>query len=176
MNRAVFLDRDGTINEHSEGYVKSWKEFHFIPNALEALKKLAQSDYKIIIITNQSAVGRGIISRDALEDMHQRMLAKVEEAGGRIDGIFACMHKPDDKCGCRKPSTGLIEMAATAFDIDLKESWLIGDNTLDIKTGRNAGCKTLLVETGYGGRDGNFEVKPDRKARDLAAAAAIILG
>ena len=92
MNRAVFLDRDGTLNDHVEGHVKSWAEFTFLPNSLEALRRLAASDYKVIVVTNQSAVGRGTITEETLEEIHSRMLAEVEEAGGRIDGIYVCCH------------------------------------------------------------------------------------
>jgi histidinol-phosphate phosphatase family protein len=175
MKRAVFLDRDGTINANREDYVKSWREFQFLPNALVGLKLLAKSEYKIIVVTNQCGVAKGTISKETLEDIHQRMLANVEGAGGRIDAVFVCAHHYDDGCGCRKPKTGLIELAKEAFNLDLKESWLIGDKTQDILTGKNAGCKTLLVETGYGGRDGRYEAEPDRRARDLLAAAGIIL-
>jgi histidinol-phosphate phosphatase family protein len=175
MSKAVFLDRDGTINEQVEGYLTSWSEFKFIPGVLDALKRLAESDYKIIVISNQSAVARGMFSVEALEGIHERMLAGVESAGGRIDGIYVCMHHPDDGCSCRKPGTGLVELAKESFDIDLKESWFVGDKTVDIQTGVNAGCKTILVETGYAGGDGLFVVQPDYRVADLLEAVGGIL-
>jgi len=175
MNRAVFLDRDGVINELTRDYVKDWGEFRFLPNSLKALKRLAKSDYKIIVITNQSAVGRGRITREKLENIHFRMLVHVEEAGGRIDGIYVCMHLPSEGCGCRKPKTGLLKLASASFDIDLKRSWFVGDNTMDVKTGDNAGCKTILVETGYGGEDGLYDIKPDYKVGDILGAVGLIL-
>jgi D-glycero-D-manno-heptose 1,7-bisphosphate phosphatase len=175
-SRAVFLDRDGTINEHREGYVTSWAQFRFLPNSLEALGKLDKTDYRIIIITNQSAVARGLMSQEDLESIHQRMLAQVEEAGGRIDAIFVCAHHPSDGCGCRKPKTGLVMLAKEAYDLDLGGSWFVGDNTKDIETGRNAGCKTILLKTGYGGKDGLHKGEPDRRAEDLLEATSIVAG
>jgi histidinol-phosphate phosphatase family protein len=175
-NRAVFIDRDGTLNEHTTDYVKSWGEFKFLPNTLDALKKLTTSDFKIIVITNQGAVGRGRMSLEMLEEIHMRMLAEVEAVGGRIDGLFVCTHLAEDKCGCRKPNIGLLKVAAASFDLDLKKSWFVGDNTMDIKTGKNAGCKTILVGTGYGGKDGLYNVKPDRTAKDLLEAVDNLLG
>ncbi len=174
-NRAVFLDRDGTINEHVEGHVTSQEEFKFLPNSLEALRLLAASEYKVIVVTNQSAVARGLMSGEALEGMHARMLWDVESAGGRIDGIYSCLHHPDDRCGCRKPMTGLVELAAETFRLDLKGSWFVGDNTKDVETGARAGARTILVATGLGGRDGLHKTKPTYEARDLLEAAELIL-
>jgi histidinol-phosphate phosphatase family protein len=176
MNRAVFLDRDGTINEHTTGYVTSWKTFRFLPNSLKAMKELAKTDYKIIVVTNQSAVARGLMSAEDLEEIHSRMLAAVEEAGGRIDAVYVCAHHPDDKCICRKPLTGLIDLAKETYDLDLKGSWMVGDNTKDVITGKKAGCKTILVETGYGGKDGLHEAEPDYTVRNLLGAAEAVLG
>jgi D-glycero-D-manno-heptose 1,7-bisphosphate phosphatase len=175
LNRAIFIDRDGVINELVDRYVTSWRQFRFLPNSLKALKKLANSDYKIIIITNQSAVGRGLLQQETVQDIHSRMLAKIQAQGGRIDGIFMCAHKPEDYCGCRKPKIGLLKLAASSFNIDLKNSWFVGDNTMDIKTGRNAGCRTILVKTGYGGKDGLFKVKPNHIAENLLDAINIVL-
>jgi histidinol-phosphate phosphatase family protein len=176
MSRAVFLDRDGTINEHTKGYVTSWERFRFLPNSLEALRRLSASDYKLIVVTNQSAVARGLMSVADLEEIHGRMLAEVEGAGGRIDAVYVCAHHPDDRCLCRKPMTGLVDLAKETYSLDLAGSWFVGDNTKDIETGRKAGCRTVLVETGYGGRDGLHGAKPDRRAGDLLEAADIILG
>jgi histidinol-phosphate phosphatase family protein len=176
MNRAVFLDRDGTINEHTTGYVTSWKMFRFLPDSLEGLKKLAKSEHKIIVVTNQSAIARGLMSREDLEDIHSRMLAAVEEAGGRIDAVYVCAHHPEEKCICRKPLTGLIDLAAVTYDLDLEESWMVGDNTKDVQTGKKAGCKTILVATGYGGKDGLHNVEPDYRAKTLKDAVKLIIG
>ena len=175
MSRAVFLDRDGTINQHTMGYVTSWKKFKFLPNTLPSLARLSRLDYKIIIVTNQSAVARGLMSMDDLEEIHSRMLAQVEDAGGRIDAVYVCAHHPDDRCICRKPLTGLVELAKETYGLDLENSWFVGDNTKDVATGRKAGCKTILVETGYGGKDGLHKIEPDYKAKDLMAVVEIII-
>jgi histidinol-phosphate phosphatase family protein len=175
MNRAVFLDRDGTINKQVEGHLTSWSEFSLLPNVLNALRRLAGSDYKVVVATNQSAVAHGLITQEDLEDIHCRMLAEVEAAGGRIDAVYVCLHHPDDGCGCRKPRIRLLELAAETFDLDLKASWFIGDKTTDVATGVAAGCKTILVETGYGGGDGLYDAKPDYRSKDLLEAVDLIL-
>jgi len=176
MNRAVFIDRDGTINVNRRDYVKSWDEFTFLPNALAGLKALAKSEYKIIVVTNQRAVARGMMGLETLEDIHGRMLAEVEEAGGRIDAVYVCAHDVKDGCNCRKPKTGLLELAAETFNLDLRGCWMLGDKTQDVLTGKNAGCRTMLVKTGYGGKDGLHDMKADVECADLLDAAKSILG
>ena len=173
--KAVFLDRDGTINDHTKDYVKSWKQFVFLPNAIESIKRLSETDYKIIVVTNQTAVKRKLMSNEDLEKIHEHMLAELDLGGGRIDAIYVCNHLPEDECGCRKPKTGLLTLAKENFDIDLSESWFVGDNTKDIKCGVDAGCKTILVETGWGGKDGLYDVSPTHKVSGIGAAIDIIL-
>jgi D-glycero-D-manno-heptose 1,7-bisphosphate phosphatase len=151
MNPAVFLDRDGVIIQNRENYVRSWKDVEFLPFSLQALKLLSESSYKIIVITNQSAVGRGIITIEQVEAVNQRIIKEITQAGGRIDGLFLCPHTPDDDCLCRKPLPGLILQAAEALSIDLSSSALIGDALTDIQAGIAAGIQTLiLVKTGRG--------------------------
>lgn len=176
LNRAVFIDRDGTVNENRRDYVRSWDEFEFIPKAIEGLKALSKSDYRIIVVTNQRAVARGMMSLTTLEDIHARMLAEVENAGGRIDAVYVCAHDTKDGCNCRKPKTGLLELARETFNLDLRGCWMVGDKTQDVQTGKNAGCRTILVETGYGGGDELHKVEPDYRAKDLLAAANIVVG
>ena len=175
MAKAIFLDRDGTINDHTKDYVKSWDQFKFLPNSLEAISKLADSNYLIIIVTNQTVVERGLISMAGLEEIHERMVAEIEKAHGRIDKIYTCTHLPDEKCDCRKPGTLMLEMAERDFGIDLSQSWFIGDNTKDIKCGNDAGCSTILVETGWGGKDGLYDAEPTFRASDLLEAVSHIL-
>ena len=151
MNLAVFLDRDGVITQNRENYVRSWKDVEFLPSSLEALKLLSQTSYKIIIITNQSAIGRGIITMEQVEAINQRIIEEITDTGGRVDGLFICPHAPDDHCICRKPLPGLILQAADALSIDLPSSAMIGDALTDIQAGLAAGIKTLiLVKTGRG--------------------------
>jgi D-glycero-D-manno-heptose 1,7-bisphosphate phosphatase len=151
MNPAIFLDRDGVIIENVETYIRRWEEAVFIASSLASLKKLSLSSYKIVIVTNQSAVGRGIISLAQAEEINQKLIAGIVLAGGRVDGLFMCPHSPTDECDCRKPLPGLILKAADAFSLDLKHSIMIGDALTDIQSGQAAGIPTnILVKTGRG--------------------------
>ena len=143
--RVIFIDRDGVINYNRDDYVKSWDEFKFIPGAKEAVKRINQSSKMLIMITNQSPIGRGIFTHDTLDKIHKKMLHELGKAGGYIDAIYYCPHKPDDNCECRKPKPGLILKAAKDFNIDLANSWMVGDSDSDIEAGVEAGCKTKKV-------------------------------
>jgi D-glycero-D-manno-heptose 1,7-bisphosphate phosphatase len=151
MNPAVFLDRDGVIIQNRENYVRSWTDVEFIPTSLYALERLSQTAHKIIIITNQSAVGRGIITLKQADAINRRIIEAIKKSGGRVDGFFMCPHTPEEHCSCRKPLPGLIQKAAEELSIDLESSVLIGDALTDIQAGSAAGIKTLiLVKTGRG--------------------------
>lgn len=151
MNPAIFLDRDGVIIENVETYVRDWKDVVFLPTSLASMRKLALSSYKIIIITNQSAVGRGIISPSQAKEINQQVVSTIIDAGGRVDGVFMCPHSPQDRCSCRKPLPGLILQAAEALSLDLNQSITIGDALSDIQAGQAAGIPTnILVKTGRG--------------------------
>jgi D-glycero-D-manno-heptose 1,7-bisphosphate phosphatase len=148
---ALFLDRDGVIIENRPDYVKSKDEIVPIPGVLEALSHVQNYSGKIVIITNQSAVGRGIISIDEARSINNHVLELIENAGGRIDGVFMCPHAPADACHCRKPLPGLLMQAAEDQYIDLTQSTLIGDSVSDLQAGRSAGLSKLaLVRTGRG--------------------------
>ncbi len=147
MNRAVFLDRDGVINKRAlpHEYITSWKEFEFLPGVKEALKKLANNyPHYIFIATNQAGIFREKVSLDNLKEIHFNMVREIEEAGGRIDKIYVCPHGYEG-CDCRKPLPGMLDMAKEEFDIDLKESWVIGDDDTDIKFGKARNCKTIYI-------------------------------
>lgn len=148
--RAIFLDRDGVINENRADYVKSWSEFHFIDGALSALAQLAGSKFKIVITTNQSAIGRQLTTRETVDDIHRRMLHAIVQAGGRVDRILYCPHRPDEGCQCRKPRPGLLLQARQELLLDLTDSYLVGDSVEDMQAGLAVGCTTLLVLTGRG--------------------------
>jgi len=176
---AIFLDRDGVINENRSDYVRGWSDFVFLPGALEALRILAQTDARIIIVTNQSAVGRGLIRHDTVEEIHRRMLSWIAVHGGRVDTIYWCPHHPDKGCDCRKPKPGLALQAALTFGLALNESYVVGDAASDILMGQQLGCQTILVLTGRGEQEleqvrrhvrSNFWI-----ARDLQEAAKLIL-
>jgi D-glycero-D-manno-heptose 1,7-bisphosphate phosphatase len=151
MDPALFLDRDGVIIDNRPDYVRTWSDVSFYPEALSALQKINFSKYKIIIITNQSAVSRGIISHSSAEEINWQLVNEIESAGGRIDGVYLCPHTPEDNCPCRKPRPGMILQAAAEFSLDLKNSILIGDAISDIIAGQTAGVdNNVLVKTGRG--------------------------
>ena len=150
MHRAVFIDRDGTICRNRNNHVRSWEEFVFLPDALEALAQLARSDFYIIVITNQAIINRHMVSAEVVEDIHARMVQAIETAGGRVDRVMYCPHRPDEHCTCRKPQPGLLLKAAEELGLDLAHSYIIGDAESDMQAGRAAGCQRYLVLTGRG--------------------------
>jgi D-glycero-D-manno-heptose 1,7-bisphosphate phosphatase len=150
MRPAVFLDRDGVINENRRDYVRSWTEFSFLPHVFPALRRLAASPFAVVVVSNQSAIGRGLVEQTTVEEIHRRMARQIEAQGGRLDGVFYCPHRPEDGCDCRKPRPGLLLAAAAALQLDLERSFLVGDAKSDILAALNAGCQPLLVRTGLG--------------------------
>jgi len=148
---AIFLDRDGVIIENRARYVRSWEDVVFYPRALEALRRLAALPYAVVIVTNQSAVGRGIISRVQAEAINARVVAHIRTQGGRVDAAYLCPHAPQDGCSCRKPQPGLLLQAARDLHLDLARSWMVGDALTDIQAGQAAGvAQTVLVRSGRG--------------------------
>jgi D-glycero-D-manno-heptose 1,7-bisphosphate phosphatase len=162
MFPAIFLDRDGVIIENRPNYVRSWEDVKFFPQALTALASIANSSFKIIIVTNQSGVGRGLISLKTANEVNQRFITEIEQHGGRIDRVFMCPHSPDEGCNCRKPQPGLILRAEKELSIDLKRSIMIGDALSDIQAGQTAGiARTMLVRTGRGAEQANLRISLD---------------
>lgn len=148
---AIFLDRDGVIIENRSAYVRSWADVEIFPQAIDALAALHDSPYRIVLVTNQSAVGRGIITRETAEDINDRLLTVIHEAGGRADAVYMCPHGPDDNCDCRKPLPGLLLRAAADLNIDLSRSLMIGDALSDVQAGQAAGVeRSILLRTGRG--------------------------
>ncbi|MBM3145941.1 MAG: D-glycero-beta-D-manno-heptose 1,7-bisphosphate 7-phosphatase [Chloroflexi bacterium] len=147
---AIFLDRDGVINYNRHDYIKSWDEYVFLPGVVAALKRVARSKYWIVVISNQSSIGRGLMTKEAVEEINALMRAEIERQGGRIDAIFYCPHTPEDHCDCRKPQPGMFFQAASELGIDLANSFFIGDAVSDIQAAFNAGCKPVMVLTGLG--------------------------
>jgi histidinol-phosphate phosphatase family protein len=171
---AIFLDRDGVINKQKEGYVLHPEDFEFELGAIDGMKKMARLGMPLIIVTNQSVIGRGLSTLAILKKIHGKMLSGLRKHGIRIDSIFFCPHKPDESCGCRKPKIGMLVAAQEKHNLDLSKSFVIGDSTSDILMGKAAGCTTILVRTGYGGKDKLHKVKPDYICKDLPDAASII--
>jgi D-glycero-D-manno-heptose 1,7-bisphosphate phosphatase len=180
MNRIVFLDRDGVINRDSDAYIKTPDEFHFIPQSPQAIALLTQHGFDVILITNQSAIGRGMITPEVLNAIFDRLKTGVKAAGGHITDIFFCPHTPDTGCDCRKPLPGLILQAMAAHNIDPAHSFMVGDSAKDIQCGRAAKCgKNILVATGNGNQARNtlknLGIIPDFFGKDLFDAALWII-
>jgi D-glycero-D-manno-heptose 1,7-bisphosphate phosphatase len=175
-SRAVFLDRDGTIMEDSN-YVGDVERVLVIPGAPEALKRLQEAGYKLFIITNQSGVGRGYFTHEAVEQIHAHLDEYFGRTGVRFDRYYVCPHHPEDNCDCRKPKPKFLLDAAREYGLDRSCCFMVGDRTSDIQAGVNAGVPTILVLTGVGRETlAKREVKPDHVADDIGAAAAWILG
>ncbi len=174
-NRAIFLDRDGTITEEAS-YVGDVDKVVPIPGAAAALQQLQDAGYWLFVITNQSGVGRGYFTREAVEAIHAQLDEYFANAGVRFDRYYVCPHHPEDNCDCRKPKPKLLFDAAREHGLDLSRCFMIGDRPSDIQAGINAGTKTILVLTGAG-RDmlANTEVKPDFVAENILASATWIL-
>ena len=147
---AIFLDRDGVLNENRSDYVKNWEEFTFLPGALQALRALSQLNLPIFVVTNQAVVNRELVPRALVDQIHRRMISQIRHVGAAITQVFYCPHLPSEGCGCRKPAPGLLLSAAAQFDIELSRSVLVGDANTDILAGQRAGCMTVLVLTGRG--------------------------
>ena len=179
MTAAVFLDRDGVINENRDDYIKTWDEVRFLPGVFEALARLALTSFRIVLVTNQSPIGRGILTEEQVEAINGRLVAEIESHSGRVDGVYYCPHHPDDHCGCRKPQPGLLLQAARELDLDLSRSYLIGDAVSDVEAALAAGCSPILVLTGRGQQQQRLLRQLGYRhvplAQDLSAAAHLIL-
>ena len=148
--KLVILDRDGVINEDAPDYVKSPDEWHPIPGSLEAIAKLHQAEWRIFVVSNQSAVGRGLITLETLSKIHLKMDKALDDLGGRIDGLFFCPHTPAARCNCRKPKPGLLEDLAQRLRVKLTGVPFIGDTQKDVGAAKAVGAKPMLVLTGKG--------------------------
>ena len=177
-HKAVFLDRDGTINEEVS-YLSSIEQLKIILRAAKAIKVLNDNGFKVIIITNQSGVARGYFSEDTLGQINEHLKAELSKEGATIHAAYYCPHHPDAGCTCRKPNTGNIEKAALEHDLDLTRSYMIGDTMRDMETGFNAKLRTILVLTGYGEEERDKyrdnPRQPDYIAQDLYDAAEWII-
>jgi D-glycero-D-manno-heptose 1,7-bisphosphate phosphatase len=167
--KVVFTDRDGVINRNSAEYIKRPDEFEFLPGSLQALQRLTEDGFDIIVITNQSALGRGWVRPETLAETHRRMVAAVEAEGGRILDIFICPHLPGDRCGCRKPEPGLLQAARRKHRLDFSSAVMIGDSAADIECALKAGVRTsVLVRTGNGA-----EAEGELSARGLLPVVVV---
>lgn len=177
MKPAVLLDRDGVLNRDSDDFIKSPEELVLLPCAAEAVARLNRAGYITPVITNQSGIGRGLFAAETLEQIHAKLRLEVGATGGRIERIYACPHRPEEGCDCRKPKPSMILQAAHELGLDLSRSWYVGDKREDILCGQAAKVRTVLVLTGKTrAYDPElFSVPPDFVASDLAQAAEMIL-
>ena len=184
--RAVFLDRDGTVNVKN-GLISRAEQFELEPKAAEAIRRINRSGYLAIVITNQPAVARGLCGVEDVEEIHRKMQTLLGREGAFLDAVRYCPHHPDKgypeenpaykiPCHCRKPDIGMLEDCAERYHISLEDSWFVGDTTVDIQTGKNAGTRTALVLTGDAGSDGKYHVEPDLVCADILEAVERILG
>ncbi len=183
---AVFLDRDGTINEQM-GYINHTCRFQLLENAAAAIRKLNDADIPVVVISNQSGLARGYFPEELLAAVNEKMERLLAEQGAHVDGIYYCPHHPEAKearfresCGCRKPKPGLVLQASKEMNLLPEQSFVVGDRWSDIKTAANCGAKSILVRTGYGRGDEQYigpqqEIQPDHKAEDLLEAVEWIL-
>ena len=177
----IFLDRDGVICRYlADDFTKSWEEFEFLPGAREALKLLKQAGAKVIIISNQSGINKGIYSTQDLDEIDRRMKKAIAASGGKITASYYCPHTPKEGCSCRKPGTEMVEKASSEHRLNLKKSsaYFVGDAETDIITGHRAGLVTILVLSGktvLAKEAEDWAIKPDHIAPDLMGALKYIL-
>jgi D-glycero-D-manno-heptose 1,7-bisphosphate phosphatase len=183
---AVFLDRDGTINEQM-GYINHISRFQLLPGVGQAIRSLNAYGLPVVVVTNQSGLARGYFPESLLDTVHLEMHRLLALEGAHLDGLYICPHHPEAKearfrehCNCRKPKTGLLEQAAAELHLDLGRSFMVGDRWSDLRCGAAVGAATILVLTGYGRGDASYigpgqAVQPDYMAEDLGAAANWIL-
>ncbi|HLZ09897.1 MAG TPA: HAD family hydrolase, partial [Chloroflexota bacterium] len=144
VTRIAFIDRDGVVNANRDDHVKTWDEFEFLPGALDALAILSRSGWRIVVVTNQAIVNRGKITSVDLENLHQKMAQSIFQNGGKLAAVYACPHRPEENCVCRKPEPGLLLAAADRLGGGLDEAILVGDHLTDLEAARRAGCRSIL--------------------------------
>ena len=172
--KLIVLDRDGVINVDSEQFIKSPDEWKPIPGSLEAIARLNESGWRVVVASNQSGVGRGLFDMDNLNAINEKMTKAIGQAGGRLDAIFFCPHSADSTCDCRKPRPGMFVQIAERFNVDMKGVPVVGDSLRDLQAGVAVGCQPYLVLTGKGAKTQADPALPEGTLvfPDLAAVAA----
>src|SRR5271170_5837789 len=161
MNKAAFLDRDGVINRKApteDEYITRWEDMEILPGVVEAIALLSQAGFRVIVVSNQRCVAKGMLTTHELDAIHRRMCRELEAMGGKIDGVYYCPHEEQPPCGCRKPEPGMLFAAASEHQIDLSSSWMIGDSEKDVEAGKRAGCRTARVLGAQIATDANADV------------------
>ena len=147
--KTVFVDRDGVINQERSDYVKSISELEIYPNVAKNIKLLKDAGFLVIVITNQSAVNRGIITHEIVSQIHNSIQDHLKKYGTFLDGFYYCPHTPNENCNCRKPKPGLLQQAILELNIDLNSSWMIGDSDSDIEAADSVGCKAIKINDNF---------------------------
>lgn len=180
MHKAVFLDRDGTINEEV-GIITKKEQIFILPGVVDGIKQLKKLGFLVIVVTNQSVIARGLIKEEDLDLIHSHLLEKLSKRGALIDGLYYCPYHPEANLKkyrrnsvCRKPNTGMIKRAQKDFNLDIKNSFIIGDSTSDILCGKRSKMKTILIKTGLMGSDKKFNIVPDFEAKNFKDAVNYI--
>lgn len=150
MNPWIILERDGVINYDLGGCITNVEQWQALPGSIEAIAALSRKGFELVIATNQSGVGRGVLKTEDLDQIHEGLRRQVEAAGGEIRGIFYCPHLPEDRCDCRKPRTGMLDRIEAEFDICLEGAYFVGDSLKDIQAAKAKGCQPVIVRTGQG--------------------------
>lgn len=177
--KIIFIDRDGVINRDLHAYVTSWDRFQFLEGSLEALKRLADNGYEIVIISNQAGVSKGDYTVEELNVINENMLKEIEKVTGKRPTVYYCIHTDEDNCNCRKPKLGLFQQAEDKLGrIDYKNTYFIGDQQRDIETAKNLGAKSILVLSGRSDSEQlkDWELKPDYVKKNLLEAVNWLLG
>lgn len=178
MNKPIIiLDRDGVINYDSDEYIKTPDEWEAIPGSLEAIAQLNRAGFRVLLVTNQSGVGRGYYNLETLDQIHEKLTQELASVGGYIEEIFFCPHHPIDNCECRKPKPGMLNKIQDKYDIDFKDVFYIGDSLVDIQVAKMVGCKPILVLTGNGKKTlaENPELSQIENFSDLSEAVKYII-
>ncbi len=182
--RIVFLDRDGTINKEVD-LLKGKEQLELLPRSAEGIRILNENGFLVVIVTNQPQVARGLCTEEEVRKINALLVRMLAEKGAKIDAAYYCPHHPDKgypeenpaykmECECRKPKTGMLKEAAKKFGVALTDCFVVGDRTVDVQTAKNAGCKSILVRTGYAGKDGKHDAEPDYVCENLLEAAKLI--
>ena len=178
MDKAVYLDRDGTLNDELSGYVHKIEDFKLLPGVIGGLKALSK-DFVFFIVTNQSGIGRGMYKKEDMDKFNEELIKELKKENIEIKKIYHCPHTPKEVCDCRKPSTKYIKETEKEFNIDIRQSWVIGDHPHDIGMGMKAGCRSIYLLTGHGEKHLNDleknNIKPNFVAKDFSQAAEFIM-
>ena len=174
INKAVFIDRDGTIAKDVP-YCSNPEHFELLPEVAEGIRRLNNHGFKVIVVTNQSGIARGYFNEDMLSRIHDKMHSELAKSDAHVDAIYYCPHHPDDNCECRKPKSKMLLQAASDLNINLEQSYVIGDNDMDIEMGKNVGCKTILIARKNKERESDKVLCPDYVTSSVSTAAQWII-